>query len=444
MNYLIVSIVGCGFYMIPRLAKASDTETVYFWCKDGAKMETLGKGMEQLPGWEKFVKVGDFGEVLQNNKKDDLIIIFDDTGMGQTADYLRKEGWMVVSGGTLAERMEGDRWWSIQMMKKIMKVPDTVYYNTFEEGIAFLKSQPKEARFVFKPQDPNTPKDKTHVGKNIADLIDAMNNFKANWEWNDGFVLQAFIEGIEGDMSIYFVNGEYLPNSLSWYFENKAFETGDKGAATGGEIAVSFFRPLAGKAKEIFDKLKPILTKFNYNGQVAINCMFSKEDHEPYFLELTPRFGYPSLEIEITLEEDAGHGFVDLIKILAGVNKPQSIFPTNKMGVICTASTPPYPIDYGADHLVSGMPVSWSSKYDIYFFPWYMMADKKGKGYALCGYSGHALSVTCADASLAGAIDMLYNQYIPSIKLQNLQYRTDLGEDAKKRITQLKDWGVIV
>lgn len=442
MKYLVMSIVGCGFYMVPRLSKATDTEVVYYWCRDNAKMEKVGKGIEKLPGWEKFKKVKDFGEILQNNKKDDLIIIFDDTGMGATADYLRKDGWKVVSGGELAEKMEGDRWWSIQMMKKVMKVPDTIYYDTFEEGISFLKTRQKDERFVFKPQDPDVPKDKTHVGKNVSDLIDAMNNFKDSWDWNDGFVLQSFIEGIEGDMSAYFVNGEFIPNSMNWYFENKPSMNDDKGAATGGEIAASFFRPLTGKAKEIFDKLKPMLTKYNYNGQLAINCMFSKEDHEPYFLELTPRFGYPSLEIEITLEEDSGHTFAELIKMLAGVSKPHSIFPTNKMGVVVTASTPPYPIDHNPEVLVSGMPVSWDKKWDSYMFPWYLMADAKGKGYALSGYSGHALSVTCVGENLSSAIEMVYSEYMPTIKLQNLQYRTDLGKSAKERIKVLNEWGI--
>jgi phosphoribosylamine-glycine ligase len=299
MKYLIISIVGCGFYMAPRLAKASDTEKVYYWCRDNAKMEKVGKDMENLPGWEKFEKVKDFGQVLKQNNKEDLVIIFDDTGMGFTADILRSQGWKVVQGGELAEKLEGDRWWAIQMMKKVMKVPETVYYNTFEEGIAFLKSQDKEAKFFFKPQDPEVPKDKTYGGK-VKDVISAMQTFKTEWQWGDGFVLQLAVDGYEGDMSAYFVNGEYIPNSMNWYFENKAFLVGDKGSATGGEIAVSFFRPMAGKVKEIFDKLKPLLTKANYNGQIAINCMFSKEDHEPYFLEHTPRFGYPSLEIYIS------------------------------------------------------------------------------------------------------------------------------------------------
>lgn len=444
MKYLILSIVGCGFYMVPRLAKATDTEKVYFWCRDNAKMEKLGKGMENLPGWEKFEKVKDFGKVLKRESKDNLIIIMDDTGMGFTADVLRSEGWKVVSGGELAEKMEGDRWWSIQMMKKVMKVPETVYYDTFEEGFSFLKSREKSERWCFKPQDPEVPKDKTYVGKNIQDVIEAMQNFKSSWEWGDGFVLQSFVDGYEGDMSAYFVNGEYLPNSLNWYFENKAFETGDKGPATGGEIAVSFFRPMDGKAKEIFDKLKPLLTKYNYNGQLAINCMFSKEDHEPYFLELTPRFGYPSLEIEITLEEDSGHTFAELIKMLAGVTKSQSMFPTNKIGTIVTVSTPPYPIDQAAEMLVGKMPISWDKKWDNYMFPWFMMYDEKKRGHALCGYSGHALSVTCAAENLDGAVQMTYETYIPTIKLQNIQYRIDLGKNAKERIKILKDWKVIL
>jgi phosphoribosylamine-glycine ligase len=172
--------------------------------------------------------------------------------------------------------------------------------------------------------------------------------------------------------------------------------------------------------------------------------MFSKEDHEPYFLELTPRCGYPSLEIEITLLEDSGHTFTDLVKMLAGVTSLRSIFPIDKIGTVLTVSTPPYPIDEGAEKLVSGMPISWDKKWDTYMFPWYMMYDEKKKTETLCGYSGHALSVTCADSTLDGAVAMTYDTYVPTIKLQNMQYRIDLGKSAKERIKILKDWKVII
>jgi phosphoribosylamine-glycine ligase len=122
----------------------------------------------------------------------------------------------------------------------------------------------------------------------------------------------------------------------------------------------------------------------------------------------------------------------------------KSIFPINKIGTILTASTPPYPIDESAEKLVMNMPISWDKKNDPYMFPWYMMYDEKKKGYALAGYSGHALSVTSVDSTLDGAVAKTYDTYMPSIKLQNLQYRTDLGKSAKERIKILKEWGIIV
>jgi len=441
-TYLIISPVACGLYTVPRLCADKDTERVYFFLRDFKHMGNVGKGLQNIKGWEKYEFVTDPFKVIRETPKDQLIIIFDDNGLGYLADHLRADGYTVVSGGSFADTLENDRWGTVKFMQKFMNVPETEYFDSFDAGIAYLKGLDKSERFVFKPQDPEVPKDKTYVGKDIQDLIGAMSGYKNDWKWKDGFILQRFIEGIEADFSAYFDGKTFLPNSFSWYFENKPFLAGDLGPATGGEIAAVLFRPLEGEIAQILLKMQPVLQKMKYNGQLAINSIFSKEDHKPYFLELSPRFGYPSLEMEITLLEDNNKSYVSLIKQLAFGAK-QALFPTNKISVMANISMPPYPSDEGAQSLITGMPVSWDSKWDTYIFPHYLMYDQKKKGFALAGYSGLAVSVTCADSTLDGAVAMLVDTYIPTIRLQDKQYRNDVGKSAKERSKTLKEWGII-
>jgi phosphoribosylamine-glycine ligase len=70
------------------------------------------------------------------------------------------------------------------------------------------------------------------------------------------------------------------------------------------------------------------------------------------------------------------------------------------------------------------------------------MYDEKDK-MVLCGTSSWVLNVTCADTTLDGAVSMLYDTYMPTLKLKNAMYRSDLGKSAKKRIKALREGGVL-
>ena len=74
MNYLIVSKGGYGFFMVPRLGQAIATEKVYFWTPE-SKLGNMGENLNEAPGWEKLEVVADFGTVLKDAKKDNLIVI---------------------------------------------------------------------------------------------------------------------------------------------------------------------------------------------------------------------------------------------------------------------------------------------------------------------------------------------------------------------------------
>ncbi len=71
----------------------------------------------------------------------------------------------------------------------------------------------------------------------------------------------------------------------------------------------------------------------------------------------------------------------------------------------------------------------------------FIMAEKSKM--VLSGNSGEVLYVTCEDSTLDGAVSMLYDTYMPTLKLKNKMFRSDLGKSARERIKKLKEWKLI-
>ncbi len=426
-KYLILSSGGYGFFIVPRL---KDAEKVWFYTPQ-QKLQTLGDNIQEVKGWERLEKVSDYHSVLEEKP----IIILDDIGMGETGDYLRKQGFKVVGGCAFADKIEDDRVYAMRFAERLMSVPKYTGFKNFDEAVYFLKSKSPEERFVFKPNDAMVPKEYTYVGKDTADLIEAIKSFQLEWNWKEDFILQEYVDGTEVDFSAWFNGEKFLPNSMMIYFENKPFMNDDKGPATGGSIAVEFAKPVEGLFGEILNKSIPYLQKAGYRGQLSINSKVDSSG-KPWFIEFTPRFGYPSLPLDITLLEDNGKSFSDLIQALADGTAP-TLFPTDKIAVVCGVSVPPYPNE-DILGLSQDTKVSWDKKWDEYFFPFYLKYSTKQKSLVLTGHTGSFADVTCVDSKLDGALEMLYKDYIPTIRAKNLQFRTDCGVDARKRIEELR------
>lgn len=440
MDYLVLSPLGLSLFMVPSLGKRTDVGKIYFYIFD-KHLNLVGKDLNMLPLWKKLEMVHDPWTVLKEHTKENLTIICDDVNCGPLNDHLRREGWKVVGGTTLTDRLEDDRTFATDLFSRIMSVPESTRFTSFTDGISWLKSQEKQKRFVFKPHDAMVPKDYTYVSKDIVDLVGAMETFKSEWKWEEDFQLQEYVDGVLVDFGGWFNGEEWLEGSHYLYFENKPLLPGDIGPATGGEIAVVFYQENKGVFYDILEKLKPVLKKTGYVGQISVNSMVGKQDKKVYFLELTPRFGYPSFPQDITALEDNGKYLHDLFQAL--VNKEQkSLFVQKKPVVVVAVSTPPYPHVKQSEQ-IRGLPVWWGHEYDMYFYPYDVMYDQKKEKMVLTGQDGLALNVTCVDTTVDGATAMLYEKYIPTIHLKNMQYRNDCGDDAKKRIKMLKELGVL-
>ncbi len=439
MNYLIYSPSGISSFLVPHLCRNKDVEKVYFCCPDKTQPDLL-KDMERFKGWEKLERCTEPFLFLSQNGKENVTVLIDDVGVGSFGDHLRSLGFRVVGGSSLTDRMENDRQFGTDLMKKIMDVPDTVSFTSFEQGIGWLKGKKPEERFVFKPDNCDVPKEYTYVAKDVADLVSMMQDVKSKWKWETAFQLQTFIKGVECDCSMWFDGEDFLPD-LTFYFENKKVLTGDLGVAGGGEVAAQIVREPQGAYWDIFQKLKPVLKKSGYVGQMSINTMIGEEDKKPYFLEMTARFGYPSLPMDITMIEDGKHDMHEFFQNLLE-KKKKSLYPHDKVATVLVVSTPPYP--HGEiDGCAKGVALELEEKWMEYYFLYGVMYDLKSKKIVLSDGSGYCLNVTCCFDNADGAVQMTYETYLPGIKLRNMQYRTDLGKSFKERVKKVKEWGLL-
>jgi phosphoribosylamine-glycine ligase len=434
MNYVIISPEGNSFYLIPRLNAVVDVAKIYY-CLLDTTLKEVGKNLNEVSDYSKLIMCKDYNEAINTHTKEDLIIIIDDVGLGETGKHLRDLGYKVIGGGVMADRLENDRTLATNLMAKVMAIPETFTFQTFEEGMVFLKGQQKEARFVFKPHDGDVPKEYTYVSKDVADLLENMKEFKTHWKWETIFQLQKFIKGTEVDFNAYFNGKEYL--NLTIYFENKPIMNDDVGASGGGAIATQVSRPFKGVFADILEKIKPVFIKDGYKGCVAINSIVD-EQGKPHFIEFTNRFGYPSLPMDITSLEENGKTVHDLCMTLVHGEK-KKLFAENKPSIVVSVGVPPYP---SKDYLeqVKGLKISWDKQWDTYFFASSIMSVNGAL--VLAGGSAECLQITCCDETIDGASAMLYDTYIPTLRLKGAMYRTDCGKDAKKRLANVKDFGL--
>ena len=218
------------------------------------------------------------------------------------------------------------------------------------------------------------------------------------------------------------------------YFENKPIMNDDIGPASGGSIAVQFTHPMEGVFMDILNKLRPVFQKDGYVGCVAINSIVCDTCQKPHFIEFTNRFGYPSLQLDISLIEDKGKTLNDLFKgLLSG--DTLNPFAQNRVAAEVSVSVSPYPSKDAS--MNTGLKIGWDRKYDQFFFPAYIMAEKNYM--VLSGTSNECLSVTAVGDNLDGTVSELYDTYMKTLKLKNSMYRSDCGISAKKRIKALHD-----
>ncbi len=364
------------------------------------------------------------------------VIVFDDIGFGEAADKLRAAGKLVVGGSKYTDQLEEDREFGQNEMKRVgMLVLPHWDFSEFNAGIDFIKQNP--GRYVFKPSG-NTSSEQKGIlflgqEEDGRDIIEILEQNKKSWAKKiKKFQLQKMAVGVEIAVGAFF-NGKEFITPINVNFEHKKLFPGDIGPYTGEMGTLMFWS----NTNAIFDstlaKIKEDLAKSGYVGYIDINCIVNAKGIYP--LEFTSRFGYPTISIQM---EGVTSPWSDF---LYGIAKGDKFELKTKKGfqVGVVIAVPPFPFDDKKEFFI------YKDLSIIFKKPsleGMHIGDVKiiNDVWVLAGETGYALIVTGSGMTVGEARKQAYSR-IKSIILQNMYYRTDIGEKWPSDSDKLLTWG---
>lgn len=167
-----------------------------------------------------------------NSEKDWAdVIVFDDLGFGETADKLRRDGKLVVGGSIYTDKLEDEREFGQEEMKKAgTNILPTWNFTDFDEALKFVKENP--SRYVIKPSGKaQNEKELLFIGQEEdgMDIIQVLELYKKNWAKKiKVFQMQKFAAGVEVAVGAFF-NGKDFILPVNINFEHKRMFPGEIG-----------------------------------------------------------------------------------------------------------------------------------------------------------------------------------------------------------------------
>ena len=299
-NFLFVSLTGLISDIAWQVSKEGH-EVRYFI---GDKKERdIGDGfVAKSKDWEKDVDWAD-------------ILIFDDTlGQGEKAQALRQQGKKVIGGTPYSDRLEDDRSFGQEELKKAgVNIIPYGEFVSFDDAVDHVTQNP--GRYVIKPSgEAQNVKRRLFVGEEDdgQDVIRMLEAYKkALSDEIKVFQLQRRVVGVEVAVGGFF-NGKNFIYPINVNFEHKKLFPGDIGPST-GEMGTSMFWT---GPNQLFNqtllKMEPVLASEGYVGYIDVNCIVN--NHGIYPLEFTSRFGYPTISIQQSgMLTPIGQFFLDLV-----------------------------------------------------------------------------------------------------------------------------------
>jgi phosphoribosylamine--glycine ligase len=187
---------------------------------------------------------------------------------------------------------------------------------------------------------------------------------------------------------------------------------------------------------ETLKKFEKRLSEIGFIGYFDINCIVNARGIYP--LEITPRFGYPTINIQM---EGVLSKWGDLLHAIAN-RQPFTLKTIKGFQVGVVVAVPPYPYD-DADTYEK------LSEDAVILFKKPQMAGVHhcdirlvDGDWRVAGQSGYVLVVTGSGPTMPDAQREVYNR-VKNIILPNMFYRTDIGNRWTKDGDLLHTWGYL-
>ncbi len=407
------------------LATQTEGHIVKMFTEDRDARE-IGNGfVKKVKHWRKHIDWAD-------------ILVFDYTGYGAECEVLRAQGKLVFGGTDYTDRLEMDRNFGQEELKKhkINTLPFKEFH-TFKEAIAYVEQNPNA--YVIKPSgETQELKQLLYVGNDDEgkDVVRILKAYEKSWGDNFGtFQLQRKVKGVEISVSAFF-NGTSFVSPVNITFEHKKLFPKELGVST-GEMGTSMFWS---KDSPIFDrtlkKFEGTLANQKFYGHIDINCIVNGVGVYP--LEFTSRFGFPQIFIQ---RDGLNEPISDVLYgVAAGTRKEVLVKKGFQVGAYIVV--PPFPYDDNKTFELFSKDAVVVFKKDKTEGIHPMHVKKVNDEWLITGTIGIAVLVTGTGLTMRDAQKAMYNR-ISSVIINNGYYRTDIGDRWFEDSDKLWSWGLL-
>ena len=368
----------------------------------------------------------------------DGIVVFETATFGEAQDALRKDGFNVIGGSALGDRLESEREFGQETLRAAgLNTAPVRLFSGFDAAIAFVRETP--GRYVLKLDGSNWPSTSNYVGQmdDGADMIALLSAVSHRWKHDEqpACVLMDYLSGVEAGVGAFFNGEQFLnPPNLDW--EHKRFFPGDLGELTGEMGTVVTYRGAEKIFQATLARLAPVLRESGYCGYINLNTIINDSGIWP--LELTSRFGYPGFAI---LDSLHGEGWDSILASL--IRRDRTIFATKdgvSVGVVVTV--PSFPYRDGYEELGKGMPISFRqtmTEEDRDSLHFGEVALEAGE-LVTAGMIGYVMVVTGTGPTIDAARQTVYER-VGKVVIPNMRYRNDIGARFKTDVDVMRNLG---
>ena len=356
------------------------------------------------------------------------LILFEAIGFGPLQDELRSQGFNVIGGSAVGDRLENDRAFALRLLaSQGLGVPPVREFTVVEEALADLAARPR--RCVFKV---SASSGDTFVGS-FADGADVAALLRTRAPVGEQpFILMDHVSGIETGVGAYFDGSKFLrPACLDW--EHKRFFDGDMGELTGEMGTVATFEGSELIFEATLAPLEQLLRQAGHVGYINLNTIINAAGIWP--LEFTCRFGYPGFAV---LEPLQALDWADLFTaLIGGETSSFAVRPGFSLCVVLT--TPPFPYSRHEVSADVGLPllVGEISAEHLHLGE----VGCEGSQLVTSGLYGWTAVVTGRGKTIQEAQAQAYKNAM-QVQAPNLRYRSDIGDKLiAGDLEKLVEWG---
>jgi phosphoribosylamine---glycine ligase len=388
----------------------------------------VGRGLiDIVPDWRPWMRWAD------------LVFLESNNAYMREMDGWRRQGAVIIGGNEESANWEIDRGLGMDVLKKAgIPIPSYREFKDYDSAIAHVKDTDRP--YASKPSGKCDDKSLSYVAKSPEDLIYRLSAWKAKHGRPPfPFVLQDKIDGLEFAVGAWFgPNGFVTGWEENW--EHKKLMAGELGPNTGEMGSVLRYVKKSRLADQVLKPLEAQLERLGYIGNIDVNCIIDDEG-QPWPLEFTMRFGWPTFTIQMVLFE---WDPVEFLYEFATGGNTNGAYRFNDPAVGVIPVLPPFPATPKNYDDVIGIPI-FEMADDFSFEEVQVWRGDKSGVQAEYATAGMIIGVACATGGTVREAAKKAYRELKALKMPASPYwRNDIGSRLRSDLPKLQAHGYAV